>query len=274
MLYCGEPTVEYCETCVKTGSPTAFGRPSVWEWRDRYARLLAGARRVFVPDTDVERRMRRFFPATAFVVRPHPEDPPNPPRAFGATEHPRPHHVRRIALLGMIGIHKGSQLLEDVAKEAVRRALPLEFVVVGYTDRDKQLLALGNVTITGPYEEGQATEKLAEARADLAWFPAVCPETYSYTLSAAFEAGVFPVAFDLGAIGRRIRASAWGELMPIRMMLDPDAVTTRLHTLTISRPSLTNQYQAASYPDMLRSYYEFDKSLYGRVHPGLGKHDL
>ena len=36
--------------------------------------------------------------------------------------------------------------------------------------------------------------------------PSVWPETYSYTLSIALQAGLPVAAFDIGAIARRIRA--------------------------------------------------------------------
>jgi O-antigen biosynthesis protein len=267
-FYCGEPGLRTCETCVeKSGSP--FGNPSVWEWRERYGRLLLSARRVFVPHDDVARRMRRFFPEVGFIVRPHPESIPNPtsttevvgihsPHATGC---PRPGRVRRVAVLGAIGPHKGAGLLADAARAARDQGLPLEFVVVGYTDRDEELRAIGNVGISGRFEEGEAVQRLAAAGADVAWFPAVWPETYSYTLSAALQARVFPAAFDLGAIASRIRAAGWGELMPPEHMLDPNVIARRLAMMPVSPPPDGGAHLFASpaYADPLESYYELRK---------------
>lgn len=260
-IYCGEPDLATCERCIeRDGSP--FGRPSVWLWRERYARFLSGARRVFVPHADVARRMRRFLPRVAFTVRPHPEPPPrrarSPAAAATSAGRPKAGRPRRVALLGTIGPHKGSILLADTARAASAQGLPLEFVVVGYTDRDEELQALGNVEITGRFEEGEAAARLAAAGADIAWFPAVWPETYSYTLSAALDARVFPVAFDFGAIGARIYASGWGDVMPIEVMLDPAAVARRLAEVAVAPPpsDVGHLHAAAVYVDPLASYYQ------------------
>jgi O-antigen biosynthesis protein len=219
-VYCGEPSINVCESCIaKSGS--SFGHPNVREWRERYQRLFAGARLLFVPDVDVKNRMERFFPGVRFEVRAHPE-----PRAIlpPAAE---PHMatalsgVKRIALLGAFGPHKGSALLEAVVRSAKYRQLPLEFVVVGYTDRDETLRTLG-VEVTGKYPREQATELLAATRADFVWFSSVCPETYCFTLTSAFDAGLYPVAFDFGAIATRIKAAGWGRVLPIETMLYPN----------------------------------------------------
>ena len=109
-LYCGEPDLGSCEHCIaRVASP--FGKPSVWHWRDRYARLFGGARKVFVPDLDVQRRTKRFFPGVEFELRRHPELRSVTPMQCTATARRSSPSVR-IALLGALGPHKGSALLE------------------------------------------------------------------------------------------------------------------------------------------------------------------
>jgi O-antigen biosynthesis protein len=264
-VYCGEPDLQTCETCIdKSGSP--FGMPSVWEWRNRYERLLLSARRVFAPNVDPARRMARYFPAVHFMVRPHPEPTPQVVSDIhGITESTglsqkhvaRQPRSRRIALLGAIGPHKGSDLLLETIRASESLKLDLEFVVVGYTNKDDDLRKFDCVEVTGRFEEGEAVERLKAARADAVWFPAVWPETYSYTLSAAFEARVFPAAFDLGAIAVRIQAVGWGELMPIGLMLDPAAVAERLANMAIHKfqDRLLNCFATTHYVNLLGSYY-------------------
>jgi glycosyltransferase involved in cell wall biosynthesis len=261
-VYCGEPELAECERCIaRDGSP--FGYPAVWDWRERYSRLLRGARRVFVPNIDVARRLRRFLPGIAYTVRPHPEPfSTSLPAGLSRRLVDVPvalHRSRRIAVLGAIGPHKGSAILAETARTSLRRGLPLEFVVVGYTDRDAELGALSNVTITGAYQEDEALCRLLSADPDLAWFPAPLPETYSYTLSVAFAALVYPVAFDLGAIATRIRDAGWGELLPLERMLDPGWLAERLADLWIPKsPSDIARLQTSRcYSAPLTSYYEF-----------------
>jgi hypothetical protein len=258
-LYCGEPELRSCEECItRDGSP--FGRPSVWEWRDRYARLLAGARLIFVPDDDVKHRIHRYFSNVTIAVRPHPEMPREESKAsrLPATRVPKG-SKRRVIVLGAIGVAKGSKLLQDTAAAAAELGLPLEFVVIGYTDRDRDLKQIGNVTVTGKYTEGEESRMLTSVEADLAWFPTVCPETYSYTLSAVFTAGLFPVAFDFGAIATRIRAARWGELVPLNHMLDPELLARFLMEIHVPRPVPGEpRLRIRTYPVPLQSYYALD----------------
>jgi GT2 family glycosyltransferase/glycosyltransferase involved in cell wall biosynthesis len=245
--WCGEPPADQCNECIAIdGSP--FGHPPVDLWRERYARLLNAARRVFVPDADVSERMARWFPDARYAVRPHPEvmSPPAPPRER------REGLPRTVVVLGAIGPHKGSGLLLECARVAAQRGDALRFVVVGYTDNDAAFASLGNVRITGRYAQADTQKVLAEAEGDLAFFPAVWPETYSYTLSATLAAGLYPVTFDFGAIAARLRRLGWGEFLPVSMMLDPEAIVSRLATL---EPAPRPELSAAPVPASLLDYY-------------------
>lgn len=248
-LYCGEPDLASCESCIAhAGSP--FGRPKVEAWRARYARLLENARKVFVPSEDVARRLSRYFSGLEFVVRPHAE-----PVAAASPGLRRPQNVRRrVALLGAIEPHKGSRLLADVVRAARTHDLPVDFVLVGYSDRTEELMDLG-VEVTGRYEEGDGARLLEEVQADLVWFASVCPETYSYTLSDALVAGLMPVAFDFGAVADRIREARFGHLMPIDLLLDPVGIAVTLAGLSISART-GEPFKAAQYSDLFTDYYD------------------
>ncbi len=92
-------------------------------------------------------------------------------------------------------------------------------MVIGSTDRDSEFQDLGNVVITGPYEEAGVQGLLRSHGCDFAWFPAVWPETYSFTLSTAYAAGLYPVAFNLGAIaGEGFVEADWGALLPFNLV--------------------------------------------------------
>jgi len=257
-VYCGEPPIDVCEDCVRRdGSP--FGNPSVWEWRERYARLLLGARRVFIPDQDVGQRLRRFFPTVNFEVRPHLMKSSGDLGAQRAARKlpERLNRRRRIAILGAISNEKGSGLLFDTANAAKSRDLPMDFIVVGYTNRDDELTRLGNVEITGRYEEEETATRLLAVDPDLVWFPAVWPETFSYTLSAVFAAGLFPVAFNIGALASRIRAVNWGTLWPMEAMLDPARLAEMLLREPIPpTPSGLDRSKWPDYSNPLTTYYD------------------
>jgi len=91
----------------------------------------------------------------------------------------------------------------------------------------------------------------------LAFFPSVWPETYSYTLSEALRAGLFPVAFDIGAVAARIRAAGWGLVLPWEMVHDPARVNDTLLAAERTPPPRTQPAVVGErlYPSIVADYY-------------------
>jgi GT2 family glycosyltransferase len=207
--YCGEPRVEVCERCVKKNGGELDENISVENLRRRSNDWLGAARNVFVPTADTAKRLRRYFPALTTTVLSWEE-----PRL--RTNPVTGRHERiRIAVIGAIGEHKGYDVLLDCARHAAARDLPLEFVVLGYTQNDKPLLATNRVFVTGSYDEAEIDSLIARERPDLALFPSVWPETWCFALSHALRAGLPIVAFDIGAIAERLRSEPDAELLPL-----------------------------------------------------------
>ncbi len=208
--YCGEPEARVCATCVRRHGSNLSERLSVTALRERSARWLQGARAVIAPSTDAAQRLARYVERT-IEVRPHSRIPV-------AAAHPRgvPERSRiRIALIGAIAEHKGYRVLLDCARDAKRRALPLEFVVIGFSEDDAALRRTGHVFVTGRYGEGEAPHLLRREQPDVIFMASVWPETWCYTLDDALEQGVPVLAFDLGAVAERLRALGLGHLLPV-----------------------------------------------------------
>lgn len=80
------------------------------------------------------------------------------------------------------------------------------------------------VHITGGYDEAEAVELIRAQHAGLGFLPALWPETWSYTLTQMWQAGLDVVAFDLGAPADRIRDTRRGNVLPLGL---PPAATCR-----------------------------------------------
>ena len=216
---------------------------------------------MFVPDQDVADRMSRNFREVDFVVRPHPEVSGHHLRAIAPKSQGERKKRVRVGLLGAIGPIKGSALLESVARFVRENQLPIDFVVIGYTDRDSVLRALG-VEITGKYPREDAEDHLLRAEVDFVWFSSVCPETYSYTLSVVLRAGVYPVAFDLGAISSRLRSLGRGKVFPIELVLNVGELVESLLRVDISSDDSSSKdaliFKGELYDagDFFGNYYE------------------
>jgi glycosyltransferase involved in cell wall biosynthesis/GT2 family glycosyltransferase len=209
--YCGEPErVEVCEACIADCGAAIEEEIGVAALRARSAADFAAARRVVVPAEDVAARLRRHFPAIAPVVVPLEDDRRLPRVAM------QPRRARRlVCVIGAIGPVKGYEVLLDCARDAAWRGLPLEFVLAGHSPDDARLIASGRIAVTGPYREAEAEALVRGLGADLAWLPSIWPETWCYTLGAAWRAGLRVAAFDIGAPAERIRRTGRGWLLPL-----------------------------------------------------------
>ncbi|MDQ2102107.1 glycosyltransferase, partial [Azospirillum isscasi] len=120
----------------------------------------------------------------------------------------------RVCTIGAVGIQKGYEVLLACARDAAARGLPLEFVVVGFSEEDPPLFETGHGFVTGRFTEEEAVALVRAQEADIAFLPSISPETWCYALSTAWKAGLEVAAFDLGAMSERIRQQGGGHLLP------------------------------------------------------------
>ena len=184
----GEPG---CQRCTER-HPAQWGL-SVDAWRALFHDVLRKASRVITPSQDLAARVQRFFPDIVPLVWPHAE-----PDAAA------PSRAARVLVLGAISPAKGFEVLEACVRDAQARSLPLHFVVIGYLVRPIAQWPAAPLTLMGEYPDARLDEAIALARGDAVLFPAQCPESFSYTLSAALASGLPIVATDLGALPERL----------------------------------------------------------------------
>lgn len=208
--YCGEPGGDACEACYSDagGNIEEDIRPA--QLRQRSQAVFLSARRVVAPSVDVAQRVMNYFPQITCEVTPWENDATLPRRVRRPVDRLR----RRVVIVGAIGIEKGYEYLLACARHVAAQRLALEFIVVGFTCDDKRLLDTGAVYITGNYDEAEAVDLIRSQEADVGFLPALWPETWSYTLSQMWQAGLDVVAFDLGAPAERIRHTGRGSVLP------------------------------------------------------------
>lgn len=250
--FCGQPAIEVCENCIRT-TPSHAGILPVWQWRRQFERLLAHARKVYVPDEDVALRMKQYFSAIPFLTRPHPEAPISveslvAPREAG--------EVLRVGILGAISQIKGSEVIAALAKDAKARNLPIEFILIGYTDSAALNAGPDRLTITGAYREEELAGLLAQHKPHLLFIPTIIPESYCYTLSESWRYGIHPVVFDIGAQGARVKRVGIGSVLPLGLSEKPDELNNALLAVEISDKRAAGW--SSNYVSLLRDYYELD----------------
>ena len=224
--YCGEPDLADCEACIADTGPKNEEDTAPGRLRERSETEMKRASDVIVSSEDVAARMKRHFPSVRTRIVEWEDDsvlpPPNPsPVAADG--------IRRVCILGAIGIEKGYDILLACARDAVKRKLKLRFHLVGHSYDDTRLLATGGIHITGEYREHEAAALIREQQAQLAWLPSLWPETWCYTLTQAWQAGLNMLVFDIGTPADRVRRTGRGWVVPLG--LTPERLNDRMLVL-------------------------------------------
>ena len=118
-------------------------------------------------------------------------------------------------MLGAIGPDKGARRLERLVELTRERGLPLRWVLIGYLDRGREpwQSADGIFTMHGPYESRALAALLEHYRVRLVAYPSAGPETFSFTLSEAWAAGLPAIVPPIGALADRVSATGAGWVL-------------------------------------------------------------
>ena len=212
--HCAEPGPAGCNACIAERPDS--GARDILSWRKQHAWLLQEADRVICPSEDTRTRLARYGLDGRGIVAPHEPVPrtPWPIRLPARGPAGRPRRLR-VALLGVLAAHKGAWRVEAVAERA--DPAEFEFHLIGYAEEKLSELATGRIQETGEYDAAELPALIAKIRPHVVWFPAQWPETYSYTLSAAIDAGLPIVASGIGSFPERLRER------PLTWIVDPAA---------------------------------------------------
>jgi len=182
------------------------------ERRQASGALLAVADRLVFPSEFLRRKINDLFvgldSARQLVIPPAiplstPEEAPSGP-------------PRRVAFVGGARRHKGGALLGDVVSRfRSEHRKPERWWVLGPGDPSilLRLRDLG-VGVRGYYRAGSLPRLLSDLQIDLAVLASTSPESYSLTLSECWAARRPVIAFDVGAVGERIRAGGGTPVPP------------------------------------------------------------
>ena len=129
-------------------------------------------------------------------------------------------------------------------------------MVIGTTVRNEVLSSYPNVTITGKYNRKDLGAIIKRHQCSVALFLHLWPETFSYTFSEALENGLYPVAYDIGAIANRIGMLQCGTLLDLDST--PATVTETLLKIR-DRAYETTVQTGCHYESILSDYYGFEK---------------
>jgi glycosyltransferase involved in cell wall biosynthesis len=133
----------------------------------------------------------------------------------------------KVAVLGGLDVVKGFDVLLAAARQAKRRKLPIQFILIGHSIDDESLRRSG-VIVHGRYRESGLDAILRSYAPHVVFQPAIWPETWSFATSAALRHRLPVYAFDIGAIAQRLGALGLDTTLPLAMAKRPDDLLDRL----------------------------------------------
>jgi glycosyltransferase involved in cell wall biosynthesis len=241
--YCGEPDESGCKTCLGSGpdhgayqnhwigshdhrvSWPAAGAPDIRWWRQSHKWVFDDAERVICPSADVALRIKRYCPSADCIVVPH-DSLDGPVQTMVQAGTVEAHQPLVVGVLGGMNPFKGSAKVSACALRVRETAAPIVFHVVGSASTEMPLAPTVSLFETGKYEQYQVQTLIKDVGPHVIWFPTQVPETFSYTLSEALEAGLPVVVPNIGAFAGRVRGRPWSWV--VRWDMSPDHMVSFL----------------------------------------------
>ncbi len=183
------------------------------QWLRETSRFIAAARAVVAPSEFLAGIARRHLPGVPVEVIPNG----SPERRHGIRVSTRPEFAARahgpvVALLGAIGPHKGARILEQLAE--LLEGSDITLVVIGYLDN--QIVPgwhRSRLFVHGAYQDEEVPALVEAYGAELGLFPNRVPESFSYTLSDLWAAGLPVIVPPTGALAERVSRHGGGWLL-------------------------------------------------------------
>ncbi|MFT9076594.1 glycosyltransferase [Ethanoligenens sp.] len=254
-VYCGGDAAQ-CADC-----PACAGI-SIADWRQQMGKALSSVQAVVVPDESVQRRFEQMFPGLPVEVHEHGICIPELSRPVQTVDSADT-ELFPVAFVGNVAQHKGSA---RIAKVIAQGGTQIDWHVFGNVE-DKSFRPM-HAHLHGPYQGAEILALLRQYRIRLVCFLPVWPETYSYVLTECWLAGVPVLAYDLGAVGNRIRKTGCGWVLP------PDAGATEIvreiqrirgdAAEYATRLNALEQFHAVSLEEMGKSYAQLYERLFGK----------
>jgi glycosyltransferase involved in cell wall biosynthesis len=222
-------------------------------WLAETSAFLRDAAAVVAPSAYIAGLARKHVPGLEVTVIPNGTSPPPAWPDAGARPGFAARGSRRVAaVIGAIGPHKGSAVLDEVDK--LLRGTDIAIVVVGYLDTQVEPGWRGeHLFVHGAYREADVGGLLAAYGARLALFPNRVPESFSYALSEAWDAGLPALVPDAGALAERVREHGGGWILPPGAGAHEIAAALEHHLRDDGARVESGQHRVPRLEDMTRS---------------------
>jgi O-antigen biosynthesis protein len=213
-FYCSaETNLDKCQNCL--AKQEDFADVDIKNWREENMILVENAKMIIGPSYWAVDTLKKFFKTPTSYVVPHGVNVPvNPVELPPVLSLPDDDRIN-IGILGAIGPVKGARQLEGLVEQTRSQKLPIRWIVIGYTDTINEPFQSEDsvICVHGGYSPEQVQGLLEHYQVKLVVFPSTGPETYCYTLTEAWSAGIPALVPPIGALKERVRETDAGWMM-------------------------------------------------------------
>lgn len=224
--YCGVPDIGECSGCLPQ-NPHCLDAPlrsmNMEIWRDLWGQLLARVSEICVFSPSSGELVKRCWPDHEGKIHLVPHDVSHIPLQSVSAESDDP---LNIGVIGRIGIHKGAERVEALARYLADHRLPVHITILGTLERD---VPAGVVFQTGIYSPPDLPALCAEKGVNVLWFPSIWPETFGFVLHEMRAMDLPILAYDVGAQADTLRSEGGGQVLPLDAT--PEDILGALHDL-------------------------------------------
>lgn len=211
--YCNDNlNPKICESCINRSNGPREGVKNIFKdivnFRNSHEQILRKSTSVYTGSVDASKRILKYYninvekiPYENIISTPKNKKIKN--------------HTITIGILGAISIEKGFKKILDFVEFTTIHDENIKFILFGYTPKDFILDKYKSVNIYGKYNDKDIKFILSQYEIDFFWFPNQWPETYSYTLSIAFENSIWPVVNNIGAPAERVTELNFGTIVDL-----------------------------------------------------------
>lgn len=212
----------------RKGGHPALKHAAVYDWRESMAAMLASCDAFVTTSASARDLIRRFFPVThrkPFLIIEHGRDFPQLSRIG---HFPEPGEKVRVLVPGNISPAKGADILQGLQRLNVDGRY--EFHLLG--EHVRELRRTPNLVFHGPYRRERFGDLVREIDPHFGVVLSIWAETFCHTLTEMWACGLPVAAFDLGAVGERIRRHGAGWLIEA---VTPEATFRTLEAIVTDR---------------------------------------
>lgn len=194
--FCNVPDEPECKRCLgahKDGFVSVTGVRDIVKWRAAWTQLLMAADDVCLFSLASKRLLQRAYPNVSQLnwrITPHKLHTPVTKVNLKSSTH------LHIGIVGLIGKHKGAEIVSELAREIQRRNVDIKITVIGSIEAR---VSNQVVQATGPYLAENLSKIIEESGINVFLFPSIWGETFSYVTHELVAMDVPVACFDFGA---------------------------------------------------------------------------